>query len=355
MFEQLSYLKFQTLMKYLISSIVVIALLVLYADAEGIDTIVPDTSLWGLSRNDFKGLKPYDYSETQIGKSKCLFRSKLNIEGYIMDVYYIFGEKMWNSDGWTYKGLSKIVYLLSGKEKHETTELNECRDSLINIVKDEIGEPDSVKKAATVWEKPRYKVEIGKGKFTKYKETDNVTVAVIVTAKDIPKPETAAPTPKSTPKPVPTPKSAIKDSWEEKWQVKKVNSDWLDRFGYSSSDWFSNDYNRCQVVAFMIASMSAFAEDTIDEYSLLTTPCFVGKNEFKLFVLGAYNDTIIIMMYTPLSKTFEYIICEHLFPVMYETAVNAFGERCKDGFYMVDREMLFGCYEKLLMLANMVG
>lgn len=118
-------------MKYLISSIVVIALLVLYADAEGIDTIVPDTSLWGLSRNDFKGLKPYDYSETQIGKSKCLFRSKLNIEGYIMDVYYIFGEKMWNSDGWTYKGLSKIVYLLSGKEKHETTELNECRDSLI--------------------------------------------------------------------------------------------------------------------------------------------------------------------------------------------------------------------------------
>ena len=132
MFEQLSYLKFQTLMKYLISSIVVIALLVLYADAEGIDTIVPDTSLWGLSRNDFKGLKPYDYSETQIGKSKCLFRSKLNIEGYIMDVYYIFGEKMWNSDGWTYKGvIQNRISCCRARRKHETTELNECRDSLI--------------------------------------------------------------------------------------------------------------------------------------------------------------------------------------------------------------------------------
>jgi len=196
-------------MKKLFLLFVLLCLLVSFTSlAEDIDELIPDSSMWGMSRTAIEKNIWCNYKECIIGKSKGLKLDTVEVAEHSMDPYYVFNERMWNSEGKTYKGLSKVVYVLSGITKRSTDDLKEFYHVLTEEMTTAIGEPDSSKKAVTTWKTDEYKIEIGTGKFKKYNGSDNATVAIVITALDIDKPITPKPTAKKTPKPTqkPTPK-----------------------------------------------------------------------------------------------------------------------------------------------------
>lgn len=191
-------------MKKLFLLFVLLCLLMSFTSlAEDIDELIPDSSMWGMSRNAMEEEIWGDYTECTVGKSKGLKLDSVEVSEHSMDPYYVFGEQMWNSEGKTYKGLSKVVYVLSGNTKRPSDELKGFYQVLTEEMTTAIGEPDSSKKAVTTWKTDEYKIEIGTGKFKKYNGSDNSTVAIVITALDIDKPTTPKPTAKNTPKPVP--------------------------------------------------------------------------------------------------------------------------------------------------------
>lgn len=196
----------QRLMKRVIVIALILLLIPAVAYADSIGDIIPDTGLWGISQKAFKAQNASDFSECKIGNKKGLMISDVEVDTYAMDCYYVFGEKMNDSKGWTYSGLSKITYILNDSEIFED-EFATCYDTLVADLTEVIGEPDSVKKSVATWNKDRYKIEIGKAKVSKYTGSDQTTVVIVISGIDIPKP-TVAPT--STPKPTPTPRPTRK-------------------------------------------------------------------------------------------------------------------------------------------------
>ena len=90
-----------------------------------------------------------------------------------MDVYYVFGEEA------TDNGLSKIAYVLSGDATHTDSELDQCLQTMVEKMKKVEGKPNKVKGATTIWKNKKYKMEIGKGKLSKYTGSNNATVAIV--------------------------------------------------------------------------------------------------------------------------------------------------------------------------------
>ena len=168
------------------------------ASAESIESIIPDASIWGISRNNLKEIYKADYEESQVGEDEALCVSNVEICSFNMDVYYVFDE---TADG----GLSKIAYILNVSDFDAESELDNCLQALVDDVNRIEGEPDSIKNTTTIWKNEEYKIEVGKGKLSKYTGSNNETVAIIFKKSSKSKP---AKTPKSTktPKPIKTPK-----------------------------------------------------------------------------------------------------------------------------------------------------
>ena len=177
------------------------------AEPVEINALIPENTIWGISRDDFMKSNHATYTKCKVGNKKALTTSNIIVDEYTMDGYYIFDERMWDSEGRTYNGLSKITYLLSNQNDLTSSELDDCYLDFTEKMKNELGNPDSEKGKLTTWKNNVLKVEVGKGKFKKYTGSNKSNVAIVFTAIHIPKPETPQPTPKSTPKPAPKPTS----------------------------------------------------------------------------------------------------------------------------------------------------
>lgn len=173
--------------------------------AEDISSVIPSDAMWGKSRTRIKGLLDEGVEALTIGENNALKVAGVNVMNYTMDAYYVFSENMR-----TYYGLSKVTYLLQESAGRSAETLDAVFGDLKRAMEEVIGAPDAVKSAVTLWKKPKYKVEIGKGKFKNYNGSDRQNVAIVVSGVNIPKP-TLQPTPTPRPTPTPTPKGSLKE------------------------------------------------------------------------------------------------------------------------------------------------
>lgn len=184
----------------IISILVILFIFQSIAIGETINSIIPDKTIWGISRKELTQNSDSDFKTIEIGKTKVLQQSNIIVENTPLDAYFVFGFPTWKADGYTYNGLSKIVYLLSYEGKQNPYNLDEKYSLFVDSLKPYLGEPNSVSKAVTVWNKPNYKIEIGKGNFKKYSGSKIKNVAIVFTGENIPKPVTPPPTVQPTPK-----------------------------------------------------------------------------------------------------------------------------------------------------------
>lgn len=159
----------------LVCIIGIASLLCCYSEA-ALSDLLPSDSVWGLSRDDFLKSTGDEsaYKKCKVGSSIALRLSGIHYRDYTLDGYYVFAEKVG-----THYGLSKITYLLSGK-KHSSSKLTDFYNQLIDDMTEVAGEPDSTAKSVTKWEKQRYTIDIGKGKFKNYNNSDETNVAVVI-------------------------------------------------------------------------------------------------------------------------------------------------------------------------------
>ena len=194
---------------------------------------IPQASLWGMSRTNVHRRLEGAGKARMIGENAGLKIEGVELEGHMMDVYYVFSENMS-----TYYGLSKVTYLLSGTQKRTSAELDAAFGDLKAAYQKTLGTPDTEKEAVCAWKTGRYKLEIGKGKFKNYDGSENLNVAVVFTGLNIPKP-TRQPTP--TPYATPTPSSARKVAPKEKEVKIRVITDCED-YNRSGTDWKEEYY-----------------------------------------------------------------------------------------------------------------
>jgi len=143
------------------------------AAAEEIANIIPDASIWGITPEKLKETYKAEYKQCQVGEAEALRVSNIKLYSYQMDVYYVFGEEV------TDNGLSKIAYVLSGDATHTDSELDQCLQTMVEKMKKVEGKPNKVKGTTTIWKNKKYKIEIGKGKLSKYTGSNNATVAIV--------------------------------------------------------------------------------------------------------------------------------------------------------------------------------
>lgn len=186
-------------MKRMVVLVLLLIAISVSAFADGIESIIPDTAIWGISRKELRKKSKVEYNDLKVGKKKALQCTGIDVEDNSMDTYYIFDYSTWDSTGYTYNGLSKIVYLLSNYKDLDSDTLKEIRQKFVEDMTVYAGQPDSNTNAVTTWNKSGYKIEIGIGKFDKYTGSKHKNVAVIFTGIDIPKPVTPPPTPIPTP------------------------------------------------------------------------------------------------------------------------------------------------------------
>lgn len=156
-----------------------------------IGDLLPDDAPWGISRDAFLEQNPSGSTECEIGTKPGLRTSGIKVGAYTMDRYHVFGEKIPDSKGKKYYGLSKITYILSASDP-AFKDLKSVHEALIAAMEKEIGEPDSQSKSVTTWEEDAYQIEIGRAKVSKYTGKDDSTVVIIFTGKDISMAESAS-------------------------------------------------------------------------------------------------------------------------------------------------------------------
>lgn len=212
---------------------IVIIVFVLYLSvgintyAENIKDLIPKETIWGISRDVLKENKKIQYDSCEVGGKSALCVKGISVGEFSLDCYYVFGEHMRYTDGVTYNGLSKITYILSGTKRKTTEELNDCYHYFVDGITKKVGKPDSSNDSKSEWDKKRYKIVVGKGKFKNYNGSDNKNVAIVFSAIDIPRGGFINPNPTPTPKttslprsykksatPSPTPKSLFAFLWE---------------------------------------------------------------------------------------------------------------------------------------------
>ena len=156
-------------MKKMFALIILFFMLSMGAVAEGIENIIPDASIWGISSDTLKHTYEAEYKQCHVNGDDGWYVNDVELSSYPMDVYYIIGEK----------GLSKIVYILNDYADRTEGELSQCYQALVKEMRDIAGEPTSEKKNDVKWKTDKYSIEIGKGKMKKYTGSDYLTVAIV--------------------------------------------------------------------------------------------------------------------------------------------------------------------------------
>ena len=191
-------------------------LLALTGVAETMDEIIPDETLWGAPRQDVEmELDPAEYESCAVGDRQALKITGIDVDGYSMDAYYVFGENMWDEEGWNYMGLSKVAYLLTGEEGLTPEQLNEKKSDLVERMEEALRAADQSEDAVSVWNEESYKIEIGWGKFENYTGSTEATVGIVFSALNVEKPVTPSPSPIPTPVPTLNPEEEFESEDEE--------------------------------------------------------------------------------------------------------------------------------------------
>ena len=131
--------------------------------------IIPSNEFWGQSKEEIKA-ELRNSKECIVGDEDALVLPEQTFSFFNMDAYYVFFNNR----------LYKSVYILSN-DIMSKKEIIECKDALVDNMIQILGEHDSVTEAVTTWNKGSIKVEIGTGRFKKYKGTDTFTVGIVVT------------------------------------------------------------------------------------------------------------------------------------------------------------------------------
>ena len=160
-------------MKKITAAVLFLLLLSVGALAEGLEGIVPDASIWGVSEDNLREKLNAEYEPCQVDEAAALRAPYGKVCSYDMDVYYVFEGDAPES------GLSKMAYILRDGDNYGEDELDRCLQTLADHLKETEGEPDSAKKNTYIWYKDAYKIELGKGKLSKYTGSDHATVAII--------------------------------------------------------------------------------------------------------------------------------------------------------------------------------
>ena len=181
-----------------------LAMISTMAIAETASDLIPKRELWGISREALKESFSGKLSAGTVGEVKYLKASDMVVDTYPMDAYFLFNYPTYDSTGYSYHGLSKIVYLLSSDEKNAKIDLGTCYHDLVSSMESGAFMPDSSSENVTRWKLDWGTIEIGKGKFKKYNGLDKTIVAIVITANSIEKPVTPKPTVRPTPRPTPT-------------------------------------------------------------------------------------------------------------------------------------------------------
>jgi len=161
-------------MKRIALLLVVLLLVPIIALAESAADLVPDTSLWGVSRTKFRNTYDETFTDVTIGDYKGLLYQGLEVDGYALDAYFEFSSKESN-----YNGLSKVVYLLPVQQKVSDANLTKCYNALLNDLLDVAGTPATSTKTRAFWSFEDCTLELNIGKYTDYNQSSNKTVAVI--------------------------------------------------------------------------------------------------------------------------------------------------------------------------------
>ena len=139
-----------------------------------IHSIIPDSSMWGMTADSLKKTNEADYKQCKVDEDEGLYVVGINVGSYDMDAYYVFDEI----------GLSKIAYILHDGNALTKSELDQCYQTLVGEMTDLIGNPVKSKNSTTLWTTESSKIELGKGKLKKYTGSDASTVAIIFKRKE---------------------------------------------------------------------------------------------------------------------------------------------------------------------------
>ncbi len=168
-------------MKRLLVLLLVLMMISTIALAETAADLVPDTTLWGISRTRLKEANDAVFTDVEIGEYKSLMIPGLEVDSYTMDAYFEFSSKEKN-----YNGLSRVVYLLDVQKKVTDANLTKCFNALVKDMKTVAKQPSTSTKTNAIWYFQDCTLEINIGKYTEYNKSKNKTVAVVFSA-----PETA--------------------------------------------------------------------------------------------------------------------------------------------------------------------
>ena len=160
-------------MKKITLTALFILILSLGALAEGLEGVIPDASIWGITGDDLRAKISAECEPCQVGEAAALRAAYGKVCSYDMDAYYVFEGDTPES------GLSKIAYILRDGDDYGADELDQCLQTLASHLKETEGEPNTVETNKYIWHKDAYKIELGKGKLSKYTGSDHATVAII--------------------------------------------------------------------------------------------------------------------------------------------------------------------------------
>ena len=141
------------------------------------DGLIPATDLWGCREKEVLDKVGEDMVRCKVADARARRLSGVEVEGYTMDVYYVFAEKNGR------ERLSKIAYILADSQP-DADEVNACVEALTAAMSNETGDPADPDAAPVVWNRSDCKVEIGKGRFLNYNGSNSVTAAMVFTGRE---------------------------------------------------------------------------------------------------------------------------------------------------------------------------
>lgn len=144
--------------------------------AEGLKSIIPDNDIWGVEEDALQEKYQAVYEQCKVGDDEALRVKDIAVGSFNMDVYYVF-EGIKSTGGSTKNGLSKIAYIMNASNCD--VDLNTCLDILVEQMKKVSGDPDKKNKSTRIWNKKNYKIELGKGKLSKYTGTDETSIGIV--------------------------------------------------------------------------------------------------------------------------------------------------------------------------------
>ena len=154
-------------------ALALLAILSSVALAKTVDEILPDAALWTATQQAFAKKVRADYTEVKVGRDAALKATGIDVDGYAMDGYYVFGQDVGKN-----KGLSRITYVLSSD--YARKDVTAAGAALMASLEEALGKADAVTNALSTWKRDGYTVEAGIGKYKAYTGSERQNMAIVL-------------------------------------------------------------------------------------------------------------------------------------------------------------------------------